>query len=326
MIEKALKFAEMKHRGQKRTYSKTPYIEHPIRVAQIVKDYKKSHKINELISAAILHDTLEDTNTTEHELKNLFGELVTSLVKQLTSSENKKKKMGKPEYLAQVMSDPRKMDSWALVIKLADRYDNILTLRDNNLYEKKDREFMKRYCDETEFILKNIKQHRVLTDTQRRLMGAIEEKMNYYKKISQGNIREASNKDVEDVLKMINSDSRLFGDKDLKYQRHHIEEMICAPHITFIFEIGKEKVGFISGIFHKKAKIAEIYHLIVKSGYRKEGTGKRLFVRMEKEALKRGMERIFYYVAKTNTPMFKISERWGYKKGRERIFFSKRLK
>lgn len=324
--EEAFEFARKKHEGQNRKFSGEPYISHPARVAQIVRHYKKSHRIHELVSAAILHDTLEDTNTTEEELKNLFGELVTSLVKQLTSIEKEKKKRGKEKYLADVMSDPRKMDSWALVIKLADRYDNILTLRDNNLYEKKDREFMRRYCNETEYIINEIKRKRVLSKTQKKLIDAIEKKMKYYRKISQGNIREATLRDVDEILKMINSDSRLFGDKDLKYQRHHIEEMTTSPHITYVFEIGKEIVGFIAGIFHKRAKITEIYHLIVKSTYRKEGTGRRLFIRMEAESIKRGAERIFYYVAKDNKPMFNISEHWGYKKGRERVFFSKRLK
>lgn len=327
MIHKeAVEFAKKKHKGQKRRFSGGEYIEHPLRVAQIVKKYKRSHKINDLISAAILHDTLEDTNTTEEELKNLFGELVASLVKQLTSDEKEKTKQGKPEYLAKIMSDPRKMDSWALIIKLADRYDNIITLMDNNLYEKKDREFMKRYCNETGFILNQIKEKRILSKTQEKLMNAIEEKMLYFKKISAGNIRIAKQKDVNKIVEMINSDPILFGDRDLDYKKYHIEEMITPPHATYIFEVGKEIVGFISGMFYKKAKICEVYHLIVNKSYRKEGTGKRLFIKMEREAKKRGAERIFYYVSKENKLMIKISQRWNYRKGKERIFFSKRLK
>ena len=70
--------------------------------------------------------------------------------------------------------------------------------------------------------------------------------MIYYKKISQGHIREATKRDVESILKMINSNPTSFGDEDLAYQKNHIEEMISPPHKTYIFEVGEEKVGFVS--------------------------------------------------------------------------------
>ena len=52
--KKVIEFAKKKHTGQTRTFEKKPFIAHPLRVAQLVKKYKKSHKIDELISAAIL--------------------------------------------------------------------------------------------------------------------------------------------------------------------------------------------------------------------------------------------------------------------------------
>ena len=147
MIQEALQFATEKHKGQIRKFDKKNYVEHPKSVAKIIKENKESKKINELVAAAILHDTLEDTNTTEQELRNYFGELVTSLVKELATEEKEKEKLGKKEYLAKKMTD---MSSWGLVIKLADRLDNVSDLNTSP------KEFKKKYAEETEFILEEI--------------------------------------------------------------------------------------------------------------------------------------------------------------------------
>lgn len=167
MIEKAIQFAEEKHRKQVRK-SGEPYIVHPIKVAKIIRENKESHKINELISAAFLHDTLEDTSASEKELKELFGELVLSLVKELTTDEQEKEKLGKKEYLAEKMKN---MSSWALVIKLADRLDNVSDLNQGTP------EFKKRYTEETEYILKEIEKSRTLSKTHEKLIKQIKEKI-----------------------------------------------------------------------------------------------------------------------------------------------------
>jgi GTP pyrophosphokinase len=167
MIEKAVQFAEEKHRKQERR-SGEPYIIHPIKVARIIRENKESHKINELISAAFLHDTLEDTDTNEKELKELFGDLVLSLVKELTNDEQEKEKLGKKEYLAEKMKN---MSSWALVIKLADRLDNVSDINTTNP------EFKKRYSEETEYILKEIESKRELSQTHKKLIKQIKEKI-----------------------------------------------------------------------------------------------------------------------------------------------------
>lgn len=122
-IYKALKFAEEKHKGQKRRVSQEPYITHPLKVSYLLANYKKSKKINDLIIASILHDTLEDTNTSIEEITENFGELVSSLVAELTSSNKEMKKYeNKNEYLKQKMLN---MSSYALTIKLVDRFANI---------------------------------------------------------------------------------------------------------------------------------------------------------------------------------------------------------
>jgi len=167
MIEKAVQYAEEKHRTQNRR-SGEPYITHPIKVARIIRENKESHKINELISAAMLHDTLEDTTASEKELKELFGELVLDLVKELTTDEQEKEKLGKKEYLAEKMKN---MSSWALVIKLADRLDNVSDLNSTTP------EFKKRYTEETEYILKEIETKRKLSPTHKKLIKQIKEKI-----------------------------------------------------------------------------------------------------------------------------------------------------
>jgi glycerol-3-phosphate cytidylyltransferase-like family protein len=108
----ALDFATNAHAGQTRAGG-DPYITHPVRVAASVEQHKKSQKLDALMQAALLHDTIEDTNTTYEDLETLFGGLVASLVKELTSDSEQIQKMGKANYLAHKMAN---MSSYALVI------------------------------------------------------------------------------------------------------------------------------------------------------------------------------------------------------------------
>ena len=114
-VKQALQYATQAHAGQTRSGG-DPYIGHPVRVAQIVQQYKQSHNIDALIAAAYLHDTIEDTDTTHEALHDLFGGLVASLVLELTSDLEEIKRVGKKEYLAKKMAHD--MSSYGLVIKL----------------------------------------------------------------------------------------------------------------------------------------------------------------------------------------------------------------
>lgn len=164
----ALAYAVTKHMGQTRSGGE-PYITHPVRVANYIKQYKKSHQLDALISAAYLHDTVEDTDTTHEDLQKMFGGLIASLVKELTSDKEEINKVGKAEYLSQKMVA---MSNWALVIKLADRLDNV-----QDITTAKTPEWRQRYKKETEDVLSRLEKERVLSGTHNKLISLIRKKL-----------------------------------------------------------------------------------------------------------------------------------------------------
>lgn len=170
IIQRATSFATAKHKGQKRKDG-SPYINHPLRVAKIVEKFKKSHEIDQLIAAAILHDTLEDTDTSISELRENFGELITLLVVDLTSDKSRLNVLGKANYLSQKMASSKKFSSWALVIKLADRLDNVSDLKNAS------EEFAKRYKIQTREILQHIEKNRELSETHKAIIREIRKKL-----------------------------------------------------------------------------------------------------------------------------------------------------
>lgn len=140
-----IEFIKLKHEGQYRKFTLCPYYIHPIRVASLVYKNKESHKIDELVIASLLHDTLEDTNTSEKEIEDKFGMQVLSLVQELTTDKEECTKQGKAKYLTNKMIN---MSSWALVLKLCDRLDNVSDF----MYASES--FIQKYGNETINILK----------------------------------------------------------------------------------------------------------------------------------------------------------------------------
>ncbi|MBT7350514.1 HD domain-containing protein [candidate division WWE3 bacterium] len=161
-------YATMKHKGQYRKFAGEEYVEHPKRVATIIRRYKKSHQLDQLVKAALLHDTIEDTNTTSHDLKMMYGALVASLVKELTSDDDGIQQKGKTQYLSDKMAI---MSSWALVIKLADRLDNVSDLKTAS------KKFGDKYSKETRIILNTLRKKRKLSGTQMKIVKAIYKKV-----------------------------------------------------------------------------------------------------------------------------------------------------
>ena len=82
-IAKAKEFAREAHSGQVRKYTGLPYTTHTEEVAQIVDNYNGS---KEMIAAALLHDTVEDTSVTIQDIEKEFGSGTAMLVKWLTDT------------------------------------------------------------------------------------------------------------------------------------------------------------------------------------------------------------------------------------------------
>jgi (p)ppGpp synthase/HD superfamily hydrolase len=171
ITNKALEFAREKHKGQMRK-NNTPveYITHPINVANLVKKYaNNAENIDDLVSSAYLHDTLEDTNTTYEELICNFGNLISNLVKELTNNDVLKKEIGKTKYLSMKM---KSMSEDALIIKLCDRLDNVSSLYDTN------KAFIDKYLRETISILNYIINNRNLNTIHLNIINDINKEVN----------------------------------------------------------------------------------------------------------------------------------------------------
>jgi (p)ppGpp synthase/HD superfamily hydrolase len=118
--QRARAFATWAHRDQKRKYTGDPYIVHPSAVADIVRSVPHTE---EMLAAAWLHDTVEDTEATLADVETVFGFTVASLVDQLTDvsrpedGNRKARKSKDREHSA--MSTPE-----AKTVKLADLIDN----------------------------------------------------------------------------------------------------------------------------------------------------------------------------------------------------------
>lgn len=122
-IEKAIKFACVLHRSQVRKSDGSPYVFHLFSVALIVLNYTKDENT---IIAALLHDTIEDTDYTFEQLKDDFGEEVENIVR--TVSENKTENGEKVPWQArkeQYLGALRKGSKEALFVSAADKIHNM---------------------------------------------------------------------------------------------------------------------------------------------------------------------------------------------------------
>lgn len=113
---RAYLFAMEKHKGQLDDTGRDYFEEHCVKVVEILKTITKNEII---LKAGILHDVLEDTNTTYEELKEKFG-VVADLVNEVTH-EGKKDEYG--------FYFPRLESKEAIMIKLADRLQNITRMQ-----------------------------------------------------------------------------------------------------------------------------------------------------------------------------------------------------
>jgi guanosine-3',5'-bis(diphosphate) 3'-pyrophosphohydrolase len=119
-IAKALKFAARKHKDQKRKDGKTPYINHPIEVFDVLINEGAVNDTDILIGA-LLHDTVEDTDATFEEIETEFGATIKSLVEECTDDKSLSQDDRKAK---QIETAPHKSDK-AKNIKLADKICNL---------------------------------------------------------------------------------------------------------------------------------------------------------------------------------------------------------
>ena len=118
---RALNFAATKHRDQRRKDSRqTPYINHPITVANILLNEAGVTDEVVLISA-LLHDTVEDTDTTLDELAQQFGVAVRDVVAEVTDD----KSLPKAERKQAQIDHAAGLSDRAKLVKLADKISNV---------------------------------------------------------------------------------------------------------------------------------------------------------------------------------------------------------
>ena len=125
-VAAALEYATLKHGGQKRV-SGEPYITHPIAVANILLDLGMDYSS---VCAALLHDVIEDTDATEEDLREKFGDQITELVLGVTKLKKitfKSKEQEQAENFRKMFFAMAK-DIRVLIIKLADRLHNMRTV------------------------------------------------------------------------------------------------------------------------------------------------------------------------------------------------------
>lgn len=121
LVFHALDFAASKHRHQRRKdAAASPYINHPIALANVLAN---TGRIDDpvVLSAAVLHDTIEDTATTHGELESLFGPQIAAIVMEVTDDKNLDKQTRK-----QLQIDHAKhLSPQAKLVKLADKICNL---------------------------------------------------------------------------------------------------------------------------------------------------------------------------------------------------------
>ena len=121
LILRSLRFAATKHRDQRRKDREaSPYINHPIEVAETLHSVGEVSDIPTLV-AAILHDTIEDTETTDDEIRIAFGDDIASLVLEVTDD----KKLPKQERKRLQIETASNKSKAAKQIKLSDKICNV---------------------------------------------------------------------------------------------------------------------------------------------------------------------------------------------------------
>ena len=121
----AAAFAADKHRNQRRKGAgASPYINHPIALANVLANEAQITDVV-TIAAALLHDTVEDTDPTAEELHSLFGSQITAIVLEVTDD----KSLPKAERKRLQIEHAPHLSRQAKLVKLADKICNLRDIR-----------------------------------------------------------------------------------------------------------------------------------------------------------------------------------------------------
>ena len=127
LLLKALSFAAHKHRKQRRKDAEaSPYINHPIALARALTGEGGVRDV-QVLCAALLHDTIEDTETTREELDAAFGARVASIVAEVTDN----KRLPKVERKRLQIVHAAHITREAKLVKLADKICNLRDVADS---------------------------------------------------------------------------------------------------------------------------------------------------------------------------------------------------
>lgn len=157
MFDRAVALAKAAHFGQVRKFDGGPYVAHPLAVAQAIKDRYydalSPDDLDMLMSAAVLHDVLEDTDCTPQAILFATNDDVLELVVWLTSTTKKYNGMlgrtaRKKIEAARLSGAP----GFAKIIKMLDRLDNV-----KGMVKNPSPSFRKLYADETLELLEGLK-------------------------------------------------------------------------------------------------------------------------------------------------------------------------
>jgi len=127
LVLEALAFAADKHRDQRRKdAAASPYINHPIALANVLVQ-EGDVADPAVIAAALLHDTLEDTQTTAVELRTAFGEAIARVVAEVTDDKD----LPKAERKRLQVEHAATLSREAKLVKLADKICNLRDMADH---------------------------------------------------------------------------------------------------------------------------------------------------------------------------------------------------
>lgn len=118
-VERAIRYATHAHEGQVRKHSGLPYVVHPVEVMKTLSNWGVTDET--ILTAAVLHDVIEDTGVTKEQIAYEFGLNVAVMVMECTRPKEQADKKGKLDFLK---SFSEKSEG-SVLIKLADRFCNV---------------------------------------------------------------------------------------------------------------------------------------------------------------------------------------------------------